>query len=51
MGIEIVVKEKVAFPFSSEYIDVFLNLPLVIELISGKVPENYLNNEKFDIIE
>ena len=51
MGIEIVVKEKVAFPFSSEQIDVFLNLPLVIELISGKVPENYLNNEKFDIIE
>lgn len=51
MGIEIVVKEKVAFPFSSEHIDVFLNLPLVIELISGKVPENYLNNEKFDIIE
>ena len=50
MGIEIVVKEKVSFPFSSEYIDVFLNLPLVIELISGKVPENYLNNEKFDII-
>jgi hypothetical protein len=27
-----------------------LSLPLVIELISGKVPENYLNGEKFGII-
>lgn len=51
MSIEIIVKEKVAFPFSSDYVDVSLTLPLVIELISGKVPENYLNNEKFDIIE
>lgn len=51
MSIEITVREKISFPFSSDYIDVSLTLPLVIELISGKVPENYLNNEKFDIIE
>lgn len=51
MNIEIMVREKISFPLTSEYIDVSLSLPLVIELISGKVPENYLNNEKFDIIE
>ena len=50
MNIEIMVREKIAFPLTSEYIDVYLSLPLVIELISGKVPENYLNSEKFDII-
>lgn len=42
MNIDIVVTEKISFPFSSEYIDVSLSLPLVIELISGKVPEAYL---------
>lgn len=49
--VKIVVSEKVVFPFSSKYIDVDFEFPLVIELISGKVPENYLNTEKFDIIE
>jgi len=51
MNIEIMVREKVSFPLASEYVDVSLTLPLVIELISGKVPENYLNSEKFDIME
>ena len=51
MSIEIVVRQKVSFSLNSEYIEVSLSLPLVIELISGKVPENYLNGEKFGIIE
>jgi sporulation protein YunB len=50
MDIEIMVREKVSFPLKSDYVDVSLSLPLVIELISGKVPENYLNGEKFGII-
>lgn len=49
--VQIVVSEKIIFPFSSKYVDVSFDFPLVVELISGKVPENYLNNEKFDIIE
>jgi len=51
IDIKIVVVEKIIFPFSNRYVETSLTLPLVIELISGKVPENYLNNEKFDIIE
>lgn len=51
IDIEIVVTEKIIFPFSSKYVDVILEVPLIIELISGKVPESYLNNEKFGIIE
>jgi len=49
--VKIVVTEKIILPFSSRYIDVFFEFPLIIELISGKVPENYLNTEKFDIME
>ena len=49
--VKVVVSEKVVFPFSSKYIDVDFEFPLILELISGKVPENYLNTEKFDIIE
>lgn len=49
--VQIVVSEKIIFPFSSKYVDVSFDFPLVVELISGKVPENYLNNEKFDIME
>lgn len=51
IDIEIVISEKIIFPFSSRYVDVNFEFPLVIKLISGKVPENYLNTEKFDIIE
>lgn len=51
IDIKIVVSEKIVFPFSSRYVDVCFEFPLVIKLISGKVPENYLNTEKFDIIE
>ena len=49
--VEINVQEKIIFPFSSKYVDICFELPLVIELISGKVPESYLNSDKFDIIE
>lgn len=51
IDINILVNEKIVFPFSSRYVDVNFEFPLVIKLISGKVPENYLNTEKFDIIE
>ena len=51
MNIEIMVREKISFPLTSAYVEVSLSLPLVIELISGKVPENYLNSEKFGIME
>ena len=44
IDVKIRVVEKVIFPFSSQYVDVVLNLPLVIELISGKVAYNYLNS-------
>lgn len=50
INVKVVVYEKIIFPFSNHYVNVELDLPLVIELISGKIPENYLNNEKFDII-
>lgn len=51
IDVKIRVVEKVIFPFSSQYVDVVLNLPLVIELISGKVAYNYLNSWKSDILE
>ena len=49
--VKIRVCEKIIFPFCNRYVDVELEMPLVVELISGKVPENYLNNQKSDIIE
>lgn len=51
ISVEVKVREKIIFPFSSEYVDVYLEVPLVIELISGKVPENYIKSEKFGIME
>lgn len=47
VDIEIKVREKIVFPFSSRYVNIDLYVPLVIELISGKVPESYLNSSKF----
>lgn len=44
IDVEIVVKENIIFPFSSKNVDVWFDFPLVIELISGKVPENYLKS-------
>lgn len=51
ISIEINVYEKIIFPFSNRYVKVELEVPLIVELISGKVPENYLNSQKSDIIE
>ncbi len=51
ISIKIKVCEKIIFPFSNRYVDVELEVPLVVELISGKVPENYLNNQKSGIME
>ena len=50
IDVVIEVKEKIIFPFSSKYVNVSLEMPLVLELISGKVPENYLNTQNSDII-
>ena len=47
---DIKVREKIIFPFSSHYVDVKLKVPLIIELISGKIPENFLNSQNSDII-
>lgn len=51
VSISIKACEKIIFPFSNHYVDVELTVPLVVELISGKVPENYLNSQKFGIME
>lgn len=51
ISIEINVYEKIIFPFSNRYVKVELEVPLIVELISGKIPENYLNSQKSDIIE
>lgn len=51
VSIKIKVCEKIIFPFSNHYVDVELKVPLVVELISGKVPENYLNSQKSGIME
>lgn len=44
IDVKIVVVEKIIFPFSSRSVEIFFDFPLAIELISGKVPENYLNS-------
>lgn len=51
VDVEISVSEKIIFPFTNKYVKVLFNFPLIIEIISGKVPDYYINNEKFDIIE
>ncbi len=43
--VEIKVREQIVLPFSSEYVDISLKIPLVIELINGKVPENFFNSK------
>ena len=47
VSISIKACEKIIFPFSNHYVDVELTVPLVVELISG----NYLNSQKFGIME
>ncbi len=51
IDVEIIVTEKIIFPFSNKYVSIMFDFPLVIEIISGKVPDGYIINEKFDIIE
>lgn len=51
LKLEIRAREEIIFPFSNRYVDVKLEIPLIIELISGKVPENYLNTQNSGIIE
>ena len=50
INVDVQAIEKIIFPFSSKSVNVNLKIPLVIELISGKIPENYLNSQSSDII-
>lgn len=44
IDVEIVVVESVVLPFSRSEVEILFDFPLVIEIISGKVPENYLKS-------
>ena len=44
IDVEIVVVESIILPFSRSDVKILFDFPLVIEIISGKVPENYLKS-------